>query len=115
MLDNQIDAQRVLAALRAGAGDIFTPPYDRHQILTTIRRAVQAKRDRDRRELRTTRLRRLSSRLIRDRRELRQRVDLICRDLVQAYRRLVSKVVDSQDPEFIDGLPPRVDSFDPGA
>ena len=32
-----------------------------------------------------------------DRRELRKRVDVICRDLVQAYQKLAEKVVEIQE------------------
>ena len=35
---------------------------------------------------------------VKDRRELRMRIDLICKDIVHAYRRLAEKVVDHGGP-----------------
>lgn len=93
ILDEELDAERVLAALRAGALDVFTPPFDLDSLRDVLSKAVRRNRDRAHEATRAERLRRLSSGMIRDRRELRQRVDLVCRDLVHAYRRLAEKVV----------------------
>jgi DNA-binding NtrC family response regulator len=93
IVDEAVDAERVLAAMRGGAADIFTPPVDMGAVMNAVEREVEACRRSRALERRAKRLRRISSKLIRDRRELRQRVDLICRDLVGAYRRLAEKVV----------------------
>lgn len=81
-----------LEEIRQGATDIVRTPIDATLLLGVVQRVAEARRTRRRRDVRTRRLRHLSSRLLRDRRELRQRVDLICQDLVVAYRRLVEKV-----------------------
>ena len=109
LLDTRLDGHRVLSALRCGAIDVLIPPFDVEYILDVIRRSVMERRDRRRREIRTARLRRLSARLIRDRRELRQRVDLICRDLVRAYHRLAERVVTAENSEFVGERPHRLD------
>jgi hypothetical protein len=41
------------------------------------------------------RLRLLTARILRERRDLKQRTDLICQDLVNAYRGLAQKVAES--------------------
>ncbi len=87
-----VTAEEALAEIRRGATDIVCTPVDPALLLAVIRRAAEVRRTHCRREARSRRLRHLSSRLLRDRRELRQRVDLICQDLVVAYRRLVDKV-----------------------
>ncbi len=111
LVDDQLDGQRTLAALRRGALDVLTPPIELDRLLAVIRRAVKGEQSRQRREARAKRLRRLSSRLISDRRELRQRVDLICRDLVEAYRRLAEKVTASDDEQHLRKPPRPIDSF----
>jgi DNA-binding NtrC family response regulator len=110
LLDTRLDTHRVLSALRCGAIDVLIPPFDVEYILDVIQRSVMERRDRRRREIRTARLRRLSARLIRDRRELRQRVDLICNDLVRAYHRLAEKVVGAENSEFVGERPHPLDS-----
>ncbi|MBN2560702.1 MAG: response regulator [Phycisphaerae bacterium] len=111
LLGDQPDAQQALAALRGGAADFLARPIDTNLLLAVIERAVRNRREQRRRDVRIKRLRGLSSRLIRDRRELRQRVDLICRDIVHAYRRLVEKAVRPQDHQFASEPPPRIESY----
>ena len=60
-----------------------------------IRAAAQRALVRRHQQRRYRRLRRLSSRIVRERRDLRQRIDLVCRDFVQAYRRLAQRVSES--------------------
>ncbi|MCG8404440.1 MAG: hypothetical protein MI923_04490 [Phycisphaerales bacterium] len=93
LLDDQMDAERILNAMRLGAADVIPAPIDFEHLLMVLRRVVQKQRTDRHEAYRSERLRRLSSRLIQDRRELRKRVDLICNDLVVAYRRLAEKVV----------------------
>lgn len=93
------DAERSLMALRKGAEEVFARPLTAERIVPVLRRAIGARRERLFKENRSRRLRRLSARLVRDRREMRQRVDLICRDVVQAYRRLAEKAARAQGSE----------------
>ncbi|HVP10547.1 MAG TPA: response regulator [Phycisphaerae bacterium] len=110
LLDGTLDAQRILKALRNGVADVIPQPIDANHLVATVRKAVELHRLRKHTVARTFRLRRMSSKLVRDRRELRQRVDLICRDLVCAYRRLAQKVVGLRHPEFADDDEPQMDS-----
>ena len=93
LIDDSLDQDRVLSAMRLGAADIICQPFDFDYLTRRIRHLVRTHRTDRHDARRSARLRSLSSQLIRDRRELRKRVDLICRDLVVAYRRLAEKVV----------------------
>jgi len=117
VLDDTLDARRVLEAFRLGAVDVFTLPLDIARLSADIQHVAQARQDRRRQETRASRLRKLSSRLIRDRRELKHRVDLICRDLVYAYRRLAEKVSDTtgQGVGSLDETHKGIDSYHPNA
>jgi len=92
-LDDGRDAERILESFRAGAANVVAEPIDAAELVGVIREAVRSSRRRRRTRMRHRRLRRISTRMLKDRREMRQRVDLICRDLVSAYRRLAEKVV----------------------
>lgn len=87
------DADGVRSAFRNGAADVIDSAADGEGLLNCIDRVITRCRLEQSRGRRSRRLRRISSRLVKDRRELRQRVDLICRDVVDAYRRLAEKVV----------------------
>lgn len=93
LIDGRDDAQGAIEAFRAGAADVVDPREGADAVIESIERVVESSRKQHHTLSRNRRLRRVSSRLIKDRRELRQRVDLICRDLVQAYQRLAEKVV----------------------
>ena len=113
LLAGKPDAEHALAAIRLGVVEVFTRPFKREQSVPVMRRAILRRRERQFQDNRSRRLRRLSSRLIRDRRELRQRVDLVCRDVVQAYRRLVDKAVRNGDPREMTDPGNRISSLDP--
>ena len=85
--------EQLLEALRLGAADVFTQPHDLDAILLRLRRAAETQHRRRREALRHARLRELSRRIIRDRRAVRKQVDIVCRDLVGAYRELAEKVI----------------------
>ena len=97
LLKETLEMDRVLLALRLGVADIFVHPIDGYLVVDAVERLCKRERVRRRDTLRQSRLRGLSSKLIKDRRVLRQRVDLICNDIVHAYRHLAEKVVGSPD------------------
>lgn len=92
-VEAKADPARILEVVRQGAADVVCQPLDQNYLTKVLRRLVDARKVRNRERTRSARLRKLSSRLIKDRRELRNRVDLICCDIVQAYQRLAEKVV----------------------
>jgi DNA-binding response OmpR family regulator len=85
----------LIASLRLGVTDVLTHPVDldylARVVSTTAARLIEQRRETGRRR----RLRKVASRIIRERRELRQKMDLICCDVVQAYRRLAQEVTDA--------------------
>lgn len=86
----------VLSALRSGVTDVLVKPFDLAQACTRIDQVCRRFRARRRAQTRNRRLRRLTAKIIRERRDLRQRIDLICRDFVHAYRRLAQRVTDTE-------------------
>lgn len=95
---------RVVEAMRLGAMDFLVKPFDLSQLTATVSDALVRQQKHAQMKQRYLRMRRLAKRILRDRREMRSRVDLVCRDLVQAYRRLAKRVVElyetyGQQPE----------------
>jgi len=86
----------VVDALRAGAMDVLSKPFDMAHLAELVGRAIRRASQRRRHQMRTRRLRKLTARIICERRDLRQRIDLICRDFVHAYRRLAQRVTEAE-------------------
>jgi DNA-binding NtrC family response regulator len=84
-----------IAAVRLGVVDILTKPFDVEYLSSSIRKATADHRGRRRERVRHKKLRKLVARIICERRDLAKRMDLICRDFVQAHRRLAEKVTQS--------------------
>ena len=97
ILDDSNNIDRALLAIREGAADVLPAPIEPRAFVAAVSRVSKRHRRHKITQNRTKRLRKLTSKLVRDRRELRQRVDLICRDLVQAYQKLAEKVVEIQE------------------
>jgi DNA-binding response OmpR family regulator len=88
-------ATDMLEAVRTRAMDVLIKPFDLTELSTLTGRAARIAFKRQRARLRHRRLRKLTARIICERRDLRQRIDLICRDFVHAYRRLAQRVSDA--------------------
>lgn len=86
----------MLAAVRMGVMDVMLKPFDLADMSLLMKRAVHRARARQRTRVRYRRLRRLTARIICERRDLRERIDLICRDFVHAYRRLAQRVSETE-------------------
>ncbi|MBN1347456.1 MAG: response regulator [Phycisphaerae bacterium] len=87
---------RAVEAMRLGVRDLLVKPFDLGHLSRTLEKTVSDRRHQRKERLRYDRLRRVSGQIIRERRILRERVDLVCRDLVGAYRRLAEKVVEKR-------------------
>jgi len=103
VLADQPDAETVLEIVRAGAADVLPMQVDARRLAVSICRAARTFRRQRMMVSRNQRLRRISSRLVRDRRDLRRRVDLICKDFVEAYRRLAERVVSGAEDHAASG------------
>jgi DNA-binding response OmpR family regulator len=86
-----------VTALRLGARDFFRKPFPVEQLLDAVDRALRQTELARRQARRYRRMRELVRQVIRERRSLNRRVELICRDLVQAQRNLVHRVVEFQE------------------
>lgn len=89
----------VLAALRVGVREVLVKPFPVAELLDVTERALVGQDLHRRHVQRHRRLRELVRHMIRDRRELNRRVELICRDLVGAHRRLVQRVLAHEDAQ----------------
>lgn len=92
---DQVTVEEAIEALRLGVTDILIQPFDIADLIDLARRTAERRLRCRHRRRRYRRLRSMVSRIIRERRDLRQRMDLICRDLVYAYRNLAQKVAQS--------------------
>lgn len=93
LLGDEPLTEDVIEALRLGVRDVLTHPFPVEQLLTAAEEALRVERLRRAHLLRHRTLRNLVRRVIRERRDLNQRIDLLCRDLVGAQRRLVQRVL----------------------
>jgi DNA-binding NtrC family response regulator len=96
LMDDDPDAAEVIAAMRAGVMDFFVKPFRVEDLLESVDRAIHAYHKACRMIRRQERLRDLSRRVVRERRELKERVELVCRDLVGAHKRLVLRVIENE-------------------
>ncbi len=95
LLADHPTTDEAIEAIRLGVTDLLVRPFDISDMVAVVQEAAQRHRKRQRNRVRYRRLRRVSSRIIRERHDLRQRMDLICQDLVRAHRELAQKVAES--------------------
>ncbi len=106
LLADEISADEAIEAMRLGVIDVLPKPPHLDRVAALVSEMAEHEIRHRREQSRQRRLRRTASRIIRERRDFSQRIDLICRDFVQAYRRLAQKVCDSGllAPDQIDEL-----------
>lgn len=90
-------------AVRAGVADLFRKPFPIDDLLDTTQRLLREYSIQKQRSVKYARMRDLVRRVIRERRELNRRIELVCRDLVGAHRRLVHRVLDMEESRTPDG------------
>ena len=81
-----------LNALRAGAVDVLAGPLDEARLLAAVQSAAAASRRERQREERVARLKRVCKELNVARREITEQVDILCKDLVNAYQDMAEQM-----------------------
>lgn len=82
-----------VSALRTGVADIFRKPFPVEKLLESTEQLLRDQRLLRQRASRYHQMRKLVRHVISERRDLRRRIELVCRDLVGAQRRLVHRVL----------------------
>lgn len=93
LLADEPSRDELVRAMRAGVADVFCKPFPVDELLESIREHLSQHQTQRHRAVRYQRMRDLVRRVIRERRDLNGRMELICRDLVGAHRRLVERVL----------------------
>lgn len=92
VLADDPQADDAIEALRIGAADLFAKPFPIEDLLEAVDRLMYSAQVRQQKSARYHRLRDLVRHVIRERRDLNRRMELICKDLVEAHRKLVHRV-----------------------
>jgi DNA-binding NtrC family response regulator len=92
LMAEEISIDQVVEAMRLGVMDLLEKPFDLAQATEMLQQAAEGELKHRREQARYRRLRRVAKRIVRERKDVNHRMDLICRDFVQAYRRLAEKV-----------------------
>jgi DNA-binding NtrC family response regulator len=87
---------QAVESVRLGVSDFLSKPYAMSGLLDSAEKALRLYRATCRQKRRYRQLRQMTKRVLSQRRELNQRIDLICRDLVGAHRRLVCRVLETE-------------------
>jgi len=101
LLADRPGKSQLLKALRAGACNLFPKPFRVARLLNAAEQELKLYRAQRQERARYRELRGLVRHVLRDRRTLNQRVELVCRDLVGAHRRLVSRVLEVEVPPVV--------------
>lgn len=96
--------EEVMEALRLGVTDFLSTPLDRDPLVKSLSRCLCRGRAMRRTRDRQKKQRLMVRRLLRDRRNLNQRIELICRDMVGAYRRVFHRVLTLENPTHRDSI-----------
>ena len=97
LLADEPCASHAIEAMRLGAADLFPKPFAMGELLGSMTRALERSQRARQFQVKHHRLRGLVRKVLRERRDLNRRIDLICRDLVGAHRRLVQRVLAHED------------------
>lgn len=91
-----VDAHQILNALRLGVSDVLTKPFELDELWQAVEQLVDSRRREAHRRRKRRRLRENLRAVQLHNRALQERVDLLSRDLVGAYRRLARRFAELQ-------------------
>jgi len=83
---------KAVEAIRAGASDVITKPLQLSELNERVEQAICRNEEQHRKAERVRRLRRICRKLNAARNEVTQQVDILCSDLVSAYRELADQM-----------------------
>jgi DNA-binding NtrC family response regulator len=92
---------QAIEAIRLGVTDYLPKPYPLPYLEEVAEKALQTQVRRRRRRRRYHHMRRAVRKAVTERRALNDRLDLICRDLVSAHRRLVHRVLEHEQSQQV--------------
>jgi len=93
LLADEPTTEQAIGALRLGVRDLFIKPFPVRRLLEASDQVLTGQCLRREYAVRYRRMRELVRKAVRERRELNKRIELVCRDLVGAHRRLAHRVV----------------------
>ena len=96
LLTPEVDGHQILNALRLGVADVLTKPFELKELWQSIQRLMERRRREVCVRRKRRRLRENLRRAHLENRALQNRVDLLSKDLVSAYRRLAQRFADLQ-------------------
>ena len=97
LLAEEPSCDDALEAMRLGVRTMLRKPFRVIELLEAAEEALRLGEVQRRQAAKYDRVRQLLRQAIRERRDLGHRVDLVCRDLVAAHRRLVHRVLEHQE------------------
>ena len=96
LLADDPTCDEAVEAIRMGVRDLFRKPFPVEELLDSAERLLHGQDVRQQHAVKYRRIRKLLRRVLHERRDLNKRIDLICRDLVQAHRRLLQRVLTAE-------------------
>ncbi len=99
LLADEPDLDDAIEAMRLGVRDLFPKPFAVGELVESAERALRGHQIHHQHAVKYRRMRDLVRRVIHERRSLNKRVELICRDLVGAQRRLVHRVLEVEQAQ----------------
>src|SRR3990172_5712837 len=93
LLADEPTSRDAIGAMRLGVRDLFTKPFPVEDLQDATERAVPPHELKRQQAVKYRRMRELVRHVIWERRDLTRRIELVCRDLVEAHRRLVHRVL----------------------
>ncbi len=94
MIGEETGVDEVVRAMRLGVRDFLAKPFPVSTLMDAVEAAVRSRQLHVECQARHRRLREAFRQALRERRNLKARVEVICRDLVSAHRRVVDRVLD---------------------